>query len=96
MSHLSFTYYRNQANRARWAYRWAQQGGSFFYRARNLQDLRTAEERWRGYELLKKALAVRGFARRLHRAKYGDEQKRRVVNLAQWRINRARKQVGAM
>lgn len=74
LDHLAL---RNSLNRARWAWRWAQQGGTYFTTARPLQDLRNDEDlkRWREIE----------FKRR---------QVRKVVNLAAWKINRAR-QVGA-
>ena len=73
-----YLYYRNQENRARWAWRWAKQGGSFFNVARDLLDLRNAEDlrRWRQIEF-----------KRRHLSKHV----RKVVNLAAWRINRARR-----
>lgn len=81
MSDLSFTYYRNQENKARWYWRWAKQGGSFFTTARDLRDLRNAEDlrRWRHIEFKRRRLGKKA---------------RKVVNLAAWRIDRAR-QVGA-
>lgn len=81
MSDLSFTYYRNQENKARWYWRWAKQGGSFFTTARDLRDLRNAEDlrRWRTIEFKRRRLGKKA---------------RKVVNLAAWRIDRAR-QVGA-
>lgn len=73
-----YLYYRNQENRARWMWRWAKQGGSFFTIARDLRDLRNDEDlkRWRAIE-----------SKRQHLSK----QVRKVVNLAAWRINRARR-----
>lgn len=73
-----YLYYRNQENRARWAWRWAKQGGSFFTLARDLRDLRNAEDlrRWRQIEFKRRNLS---------------KHVRKVVNLAAWRINRARR-----
>jgi len=81
MSDLSFTYYRNQENKARWYWRWAKQGGSFFTTARDLRDLRNAEDlrRWRTIEFKRRRLGKKA---------------RKVISLAAWRIDRAR-QVGA-
>lgn len=47
-----YLFYRNQENKARWYWRWAKQGGSFFTPARDLRDLRNAEDlkRWRAIE----------------------------------------------
>lgn len=73
-----YLYYRNQENRARWMWRWARQGGSFFTIARDLRDLRNAEDlrRWRAIEFKRRRLG---------------KQVRKVVNLAAWKINRARR-----
>lgn len=73
-----YLYYKNQANRARWMWKWARQGGSFFVQARPLLDLRNAEDlkRWRQIEFKRRRLG---------------KQVRKVVNIAAWKINRARR-----
>jgi len=78
VSDLSLTYYRNQENKARWYWRWAKQGGSFFTTARDLRDLRNAEDlrRWRTIEFKRRRLGKKA---------------RKVISLAAWRINRARR-----
>ena len=69
---------RNQINRARWMWRWAQQGGSMHWRARDLQDLRNDEDRkrWRHLQFLVRHTPV---------------AKKKVVNLAEVRIRNATK-----
>lgn len=76
MSDLSFTYYRNQENKARWYWRWAKQGGSFFTTARDLRDLRNEEDlsRWRKTEF---------------KLRHTPKSKRKIINLAAVRIARA-------
>jgi hypothetical protein len=73
-----YLYYKNQENRAHWYWRKAKQGGSYFNPGRDLQDLRSEEdkERWRELEFKRHRLAK----------KY-----RKVVNLAALRIERARR-----
>jgi len=68
---------KNRENVAGWAWRWHLQGGSKFWVARPLRDLRNDEDlkRWREIELKRRHLS---------------KQVRKVVNLAAWRINRAR------
>jgi hypothetical protein len=77
MSSQGFLDFKNQLNKAQWAWRWAAQGGSFFTEARSLKDLRNDEDRsrWRLIELKRRHLPMG----------------RRVVNLAAVRIERARK-----
>lgn len=78
-----YLYYRNQENRARWAWRWVKQGGSFFTTARDLQDLRNEEDlsRWRKTEF---------------KLRHTPKSKRKIINLAAVRIARAaRKRVSA-
>lgn len=79
MSDLPFTYYRNQENKARWYWRWAKQGGSFFTTARDLRDLRNAEDlrRWRTIEFKRRQT---GLSKRSHA---------KVVNLAAWYLRKA-------
>lgn len=69
---------KNDANRARWMWRWAQQGGSIHWKARDLLDLRNEDDlkRWR-----RLAYALR------HTVK----SKRKVINLAAVRIARAKR-----
>lgn len=56
LDHLAL---RNSLNRARWAWRWAQQGGTYFTTARPLQDLRNDDDmvRWRKIEHARSKLA---------------------------------------
>lgn len=74
----SFLELKNSLNRAKWAWRWARQGGSFFTVARDLRDLRNAEDlkRWREIEF--------------ERSRLGKKV-RKVVNIAACKINRARR-----
>lgn len=69
---------RNSENLARWRWRWHLQGGSRFWIARPLQDLRNEEDlsRWRRLE---------GALR------HTPKSKRKVVNIAAWRIRNARR-----
>jgi hypothetical protein len=69
---------KNQMNKAQWAWRWALQGGSMHWAARPLQDLRNDDDR-RLYRMIE-------FKRR--HSPFG----RRIVNLAAWRFERARRQ----
>jgi hypothetical protein len=96
-----FLYYRNQIARAQWAYRWAQQGGSFFHPARSLQDLRDAEGTLRGQRVWRAARALRKIAKQMHMKVYGNAKGRKVINLAAWRFDRerqkaTRQRVGAL
>jgi hypothetical protein len=77
VSEQGFFDLRNQLNKARWAWRWSAQGGTYFSHARPLQDLRNDEDRsrWRLIEFKRRHLPMG----------------RRVVNLAAVRIERARK-----
>lgn len=68
---------RNQIARARWMWRWAQQGGSMHWRARDLQDLRNDEDRRRGRHI---EFLVR----------HTPVAKKKVISLAAERIRRAR------
>jgi len=56
LDHLAL---RNSLNRARWAWRWARQGGTYFTTARPLQDLRNDDDmaRWRKIEYTRSKLA---------------------------------------
>ena len=69
---------KNQENRARWMWRWAQQGGSMHWKARDLLDLRNEEDlkRWRKTE---------------HRLRHTPKSKKKVINLAAVRIERAKR-----
>lgn len=73
---------RNQINRARWMWRWAQQGGSMHWRARDLQDLRNDEDRRRGRHIDFLVRHTKG-------------AKKKVISLAAVRIARARKRKSA-
>jgi hypothetical protein len=90
-----FLYYRNQKARAQWMYRWAQQGGSFFYRARSLQDTRNASQKFNGHQLRMAAGKVRKYAKALYEAarekRATERETPQVVNLAAVRIERARR-----
>jgi hypothetical protein len=88
-----FLYYRNQEARAQWAYRWAQQGGSFFHRAHDLQDLRSVGDRMKGRELWLTARPLRKLAKQMHTKIYGNAKGRKVVNLAAFKFDRERQQV---
>jgi hypothetical protein len=95
MNHLDWFYYKNQDSRARWYVRWAHQGGSFFYPAHSLKDLRSDREleRWRSIQMF--ARARRDYARRLHEARYPPKKagsKDKVVNLNAVRFSRERRQ----
>lgn len=65
LDHLAL---RNSLNRARWAWRWAQQGGTYFTTARPLQDLRNDDDmaRWRKIEYTRSKLAGFNRIRRYH------------------------------
>jgi hypothetical protein len=69
---------KNRRNVAKWQWRWHAQGGSRFWIARDLQDLRTDKERqvWRKLEF------------KLWRTR---KSKRNVVSLASVRIARAKR-----
>ena len=69
---------KNEANRARWMWRWAQQGGSMHWRARDLLDLRNDEDlkRWRKTE---------------YRLRHTVKSKKKVISLAAVRIARAKR-----
>jgi hypothetical protein len=69
---------KNAMQVARWRWKWALQGGSMHWAARNLQDQRTGDQ-------LKDYAAIE--VKRKH-ARTGPP----VVNLAARRINRARRQ----
>jgi hypothetical protein len=88
-----YLYYKNQLARAEWAYRWAQQGGSFFHPARNLQDLRTSGDMWRGRQLWLAARAARKLAKQMHTKVYGKAPSRKVVNLTAFKFERERQRV---
>lgn len=68
---------KNSRHVALWRWRWHLQGGSKFWIARDLQDLRNEEDlkRWRKTDW------------RLRHTPYS----KRVVNIAAWRIERARR-----
>jgi hypothetical protein len=70
--------FKNEENRARWLWRWAQQGGSMHWKARDLLDLRNAGdlERWRVTE---------------HKLRHTPKSKKKVINLAAVRIERAKR-----
>jgi hypothetical protein len=69
---------KNSRNIARWRWRWHQQSGSRFWVARDLQDLRTEPEleMWRRLEV---------------ELRHTPYSKRKVVNMARLRIERARR-----
>jgi hypothetical protein len=92
VNHLDWLYYKNQSMRAKWYMRWALQGGSFFYPAHPLKDLRSlrSQQAWREVQFLAKSR--RGYAKRLHEKRYGVEKKKSVVNLATVRFERVRRQ----
>lgn len=71
-----------QAHRARWMWRWHKQGGSSFWKARDLQDYRNAEDlrRWRALET------------KLRAAKRAMGRGGKVVNVTAWKFARARRQ----
>jgi hypothetical protein len=70
---------KNSVNQARWRWRWHQQGGSHFWVARNLTDLRDEDQlrRWRLIEYM---------VRRLPRYQSN------VVNIATAKFRKMRKQ----
>lgn len=70
---------KNLTNISRWWGRWKLCGGSLLSQARPMQDLRNEEDlkRWREIEF-----------KRRHTRFGGDNG---VVNLAQWRLRRARR-----
>jgi len=70
---------KNTIRKSKWWTRWLRQGGSLHWQARPMQDLRNEEDlrRWREIEL-----------KRRHTRFGGDKG---VVNLAQWRLRRARR-----
>jgi hypothetical protein len=71
---------RNSESLAEWRWRWHLQGGSGLFHARSLRDLRNDEDlkRWRVIEF-----QVRATGRAI--------RKRKVVSLAAWRIERAKR-----
>lgn len=75
-----YLYYKNQENKARWYWKWVRYGGSFFTAARDLSDLRNAEDLRRGRAI--------EFKRRRINKKY-----RKIINLAAWRMERVRQTV---
>lgn len=75
----NFLYARNALRRAQWAIRWSRQGGSMFWAARPLVDLRN-EEDLRRYRLIEHK------RRQLKRAR-----KSKVINLAHERFERIRR-----
>lgn len=79
MSRLSHVDVKNLTNISRWWMRWKLCGGSLFGHARPLQDLRN-EEDLRRYRVIE-------FKRR--HTPFGDAA---IVNLAAWRLRRARRQ----
>lgn len=70
---------RNATRLAQWAIRWSRQGGSKFWSARPLQDLRNDEDHY----LYRK---IEGKRRQLKR-----ERKAKVINMAHARIDRVRR-----
>lgn len=68
---------KNSRNLAAWRWRWHLQGGSSHWHARPLQDLRDEEG----------LLMYRKIEYKRRRTPFG----RRVVNLAAWRFERARR-----
>jgi hypothetical protein len=92
VNHLHWLYYKNQSTRAKWYMRWALQGGSFFYPAHPLKDLRSlsSQQTWREIQFLAKSR--RSYAKRLHEKRYGVERNKSVVNLATVRFERVRRQ----
>jgi hypothetical protein len=70
---------RNSERLAQWAVRWSRQGGSKFWGARPLADLRDQEDH-RRYRV------IDGKRRQLKRAK-----KAKVINIAHERIERTRR-----
>lgn len=83
MTAPSFMDFKNEQNRAKWLWRWAKQGGSRFWVAHDLQDLRTEGERemWRRLEV--KIRHMPSFKRR------------KVVNLTHERFERERRRQAA-
>lgn len=79
MTAPSFQDFKNEVNRAKWTWRWALQGGSRFWVARDLKDLRTEGERemWRRLEV-----KIR------HTPRF---KRRKVVNLTHERFERERR-----
>jgi hypothetical protein len=71
---------KNSRNVARWRWRWHLQSGSRFWIARDLQDLRTEEElqMWRRLE---------------HALRHTPYSKRKVVNIARLRDERAKRKM---
>lgn len=70
---------QNGLRRAQWAIRWSRQGGSKFWSARPLADLRNDEDH-RRYRV------IEGKRRQLKRAR-----KAKVINIAHERIERTRR-----
>lgn len=69
----------NGLRRAQWAIRWSRQGGSKFWSARPLMDLRNEED-------LRLYRVIEGKRRQVKRAK-----KAKVINIAHERIERTRR-----
>lgn len=80
MSKLNFLDVKNLTNIGRWWQRWKLWGGSMGWHARPMQDLRN-EEQLRSYRDIE--------FRRRH-TPYGEAQ---IVNLAAWRLRRARRRM---
>jgi hypothetical protein len=79
----NFLQVHNGLRRAQWAIRWSRQGGSMFWHARPLEDLRSEEDQ-RRYRV------IEGKRRQLKRSR---GRKAKVLNLTHERIERVRRKV---
>lgn len=77
----NFLQVHNGLRKAQWAIRWSRQGGSMFWHARPLEDLRNEED-------LRRYRVIEAKRRQLKRAR-----KAKVVNLTHERIERVRRKV---
>ena len=83
MDVANFLQVHNGLRRAQWAIRWARQGGSKFWSARPLEDLRN-EEDMRRYRVLD------GKRRALKRHR---GRRAKVINIAHERMERVRREI---
>lgn len=83
MNVTTFLHMHNALRRAQWAIRWARQGGSRFWHARPLEDLRNEDD-------LRRYRVIEGKRRHVKRCR---GRKAKVINMAHARFERVRQQV---